>query len=64
MLMPHLFDRVGNARSGPSFYPLVGELRVFFVDGHRTVADCSDYPRELTEPVLREVERELHGSRT
>jgi hypothetical protein len=58
------FERVGNAQAATSFHPLVGELRVFFVDGHRTLVDCSDYPRDLSEPVLGEVERELRGSRT
>jgi len=60
---PH-FDRVWNARRGPSFYPLVGQVRVFFVDSQRTIVGCSDYPDDQSEQVLREVERALRGSAT
>jgi hypothetical protein len=58
------FNRVGNTRSGPNFYPMVGEVRVFFIDAHRSIVDCSDYPSDTTGLVLREVERALRGSAT
>jgi hypothetical protein len=58
------FNRVRNARTGPSFYPLVGQVRVFFVDSQRSIVGCSDYPDDQTEQVLREVERVLRGSAT
>jgi len=56
--------RVWSRRSATNFYPMVGEVRVFFVDRHASVVGCSDYPGDQTEQVLREVERALRGSPT
>jgi hypothetical protein len=58
------FNRVRNTRSGPNFYSMVGEVRVFFIDADRSILDCSDYPSDMAEQVLREVERTFHGSAT
>lgn len=57
-------NRVWNARRALSFYPLVGRVRVFFVDGQQTIVGCSDYPDDQTEQVLREVVRALRGGAT
>jgi hypothetical protein len=43
---------------------MFGEVRVFFVDRHQTIMGCSDYPGNITDRVLREVELALHGSAT
>jgi len=58
------FNRVRNAHTGPNFQRMLGKTRVFFIDGHQTIVECSDYPDSLTEQVLREVEHALHGSAT
>jgi len=58
------FNRVGKARLCPNFQLMVGRKRVFFIDGHQTIVNCSDYPDSMTEQVLREVEHALHGSAT
>ena len=58
------FNRLGNTGSDPSLYSMVGEARVFFLDAHRSIIECSDYPSDTTELVLREVERALRGSAT
>ena len=58
------FSRLGNTGSGPNLYSMVGEARVFFIDAHRSIVECSNYPSDTTELVLREVERALRGSAT
>jgi hypothetical protein len=58
------FHRVRNTRMGPNFQLMFGEVRVFFVDRHQTIMGCSDYPGNITDRVLREVELALHGSAT
>ena len=58
------FHRVRNTRMGPNFQLMFGEVRVFFVDRQQTIMGCSDYPGNITDRVLREVELALHGSAT
>ena len=57
-------NRIRNTSSGPSFQPLVGKERVFFIDADGAIVDCSDYPSGTAERVFRKVERAFHGSAT